>query len=279
VELCFDTSGINRLYDDPERDVIVCALLAANRILITGLNVVESVGTEDCGRRTGLLRLQRKLIRAFLPLHVPNVLLQEITIAHAKGHLTVTSTIGDLQQGLWWALEKPEGLPEETRQQAYIWKRNLEDSFAETYKLARPAFQQAFSGAWRPRTASTLIKLFRNQERTLYDTVSDLWKRLLGTDLSIESYRELMAQIPQWRLYLACWGHAMQNRAVREQNYGPGNNPGAMDLLCAIYLPQCDCFVTDDNRQRRALRVLNVLNPRKTKILSYTELRRRLMLA
>jgi hypothetical protein len=280
MELCFDTSGINRLYDDPERDLIVCALLAASQVIITGLNVTEAAAspTEGTNRRTGLLRLQRTLSRRFRPLHVPNRLLQVISIAYAEGRSTVPSTIGERQAGLWWALENPEGIPEEARQDAYAWMRALEDPFMKGHRQARPEFQKIFSGR-RPLTTSKLIKLFGGQELLVHDMVSHLWKRLIGTDLSIESYRELIVRVPQWRLYLAGWVHAMQNRAIREQNYGAGNNPGAIDLLCAIYLPHCDCFVTDDVRQRRALRVLNVLNPRKTKILSYDELRRRLLLS
>jgi len=281
MDLCFDTSGINRLYDDSERDVIVCALRAASQVIITGLNVTEAAATptEDTNRRIGLLRLERKLSGTFRPLHVPNDLLQAVTIAYAEGRPTAVSTIEERQEGLWWALENPEGLPEEARQEAYAWMRSLEDPFTDAHRRARPEFQKIFSGPWRPLTASKLIKMFRSQEEFVHEMVAHLWKRLIGTDLSIESYRELIVRVPQWPLYLAGWAHAMQNRAIREQSYGAGNNPGAIDLLCAIYLPQCDCFVTDDTRQRRALRVLNVLNPRKTKIISYRELRRRLVLS
>jgi hypothetical protein len=206
--------------------------------------------------------------------------LQAVTIAYAERRPRTTITIGERQQGLWWALEEPESLDEEARQETYAWKRALEDPFREAHRLARPEFQQLFFDAAqdRPLSASKLIKLFRDQERIAYDAVAPLWKRLIGTDLLIETYRDLMVQVPQWPLYLAGWAHAMHNRAISERNYGAGNHAGAIDLLCAIYLCYCDCFVTDDVKQRRALRVLNVLNPRRTQILSYNELRTRLVL-
>ncbi len=280
MDLCFDTSGINRLYDDPERDAIVPALLATGRVLVTGLNVAEVAATEETQRRIGLLRLERKLIGSLRPLHVPTELLQAVTIAYAERRPTATITIGERQQGLWWALEEPESLDEEARQEIHAWKRALEDPFREAHRLARPEFQRLFFDAAqdRPLSASKLIKLFRDQERIAYDAVAPPWKRLIGTDLLIETYRDLLVQVPQWPLYLAGWAHAMQNRAIRERNYGAGNHPGAIDLLCAIYLCHCDCFVTDDVEQRRALRVLNVLNPRRTLILSCNELRTRLVL-
>jgi hypothetical protein len=281
MDLCFDTSGINRLYDDPDRDAIVSALLAAGRVLISGLNVTEAAATEETGRRIELLRLERKLIGTLRPLHVPNELLQAVTIAYAERRPAATITIGDRQQGLWWALEEPESLDEEARQEVYAWKRALEDPFTEAHRLARPEFQQLFFSAAqdRPLSASKLIKMFRDQERIAYDAVAPLWKRLIGTELSIESYRDLMVRVPQWSLYLASWAHAMQNRAIRERNYGAGNHPGAIDLLCAIYLCHCDYFVTDDIRQRRALRVLNVLNPRRARVISYQAFRGRLLLS
>ena len=81
--------------------------------------------------------------------------------------------------------------------------------------------------------------------------------------------------LPQWPLYLAGWGHEMFARAIRSSNYGIRGKPGTLDLWCAIYLPICDRFVTNDDGQYRALRVLNVLNkrffetPTKTHVLRY----------
>jgi hypothetical protein len=81
--------------------------------------------------------------------------------------------------------------------------------------------------------------------------------------------------VPQWPLYLAGWGHEMFARAIRRSNYGAKGKPGALDLWCAIYLPVCDRFVTNDDGQYRALRLLNVLNkrffetPTKTQVLRY----------
>jgi hypothetical protein len=279
MDFCFDTSALNRLYDDPDARFIVPALLATNRVLITGLNVAEAAGAKDPQRRTGLLRLERQLVAGLRPLHVPNELLQAVTIAHAKGESRTTITIGDGQQGLWWALEEPESLDESARQESYAWKLALEAPFAGAHREARPHFQRLFEEARndRPPSASRLIKLFRDQEQIVFDAVAPVWKRLIGKVLSVEGFRDLMKVVPQWPLYLAGWAHAVYNRAIRESGYGVSNNPGAIDLWCAIYLCHCDYFVTADTRQRRALRVLNVLNPRRTHVLSYDELRSRLL--
>ena len=77
----------------------------------------------------------------------------------------------------------------------------------------------------------------------------------------------------------AGWAHSIFSRAIREQNWGVCGKPGAADLWFAIYLPDCDVFVTRDRAKRRALRFLNVLNPRRAEIMSYSELRLRLLVS
>jgi hypothetical protein len=109
-------------------------------------------------------------------------------------------------------------------------KRALEDPFREAHRLARPEFQKLSSTRRKiDLWASKLVKLFRDQERIAYEAVAPLWKRLIGTDLLIEAYRDLMVHVPQWPLYLAGWAHAMPNRAIRERNYGAANHLGATE--------------------------------------------------
>jgi hypothetical protein len=55
--------------------------------------------------------------------------------------------------------------------------------------------------------------------------------------------------------------------------------PGAADLWFAVFFPDCDVFVTHDQGQRRALRFLNVLKPRRARIMSYSELRMTLLVS
>ncbi len=45
MDYCFDTSAINQLHDDPHRHEIVAGLVAANRVLISELNLIEVMTT------------------------------------------------------------------------------------------------------------------------------------------------------------------------------------------------------------------------------------------
>ena len=44
---CLDTSAINRLLDDPERDPIIRAIISVGSFRITAYNVIEAAKTES----------------------------------------------------------------------------------------------------------------------------------------------------------------------------------------------------------------------------------------
>ena len=85
--------------------------------------------------------------------------------------------------------------------------------------------------------------------------------------------------IPHLAALLCRLGHSIFSRAIREEKYGVKGKPGAADLWFAIFLPNCDVFVTHDKGQRRALRTLNVLKPRRARIMSYSELHMRVLVS
>ena len=61
MDYCLDTSAINKLHDDPEREGIVARLLASNPVITTVLSIIETAITENVERRMSLLTLQRQL--------------------------------------------------------------------------------------------------------------------------------------------------------------------------------------------------------------------------
>ena len=53
---CFDTSALNQLCDDAERQPLVAGLLAAHSVYVTAVNCLEVLRTKDENRRN-LLQL------------------------------------------------------------------------------------------------------------------------------------------------------------------------------------------------------------------------------
>src|SRR5437667_9502077 len=130
---CFDTSAINALHDDPDRDFLVKGLLATNTFYLSALNVIEACGTKDPGRRHSLICLEKQLATDFRPLAIPNELLQVLAIAHAKRDPAPIITISQEQDGVWIALNQPSRLDEGARQEVFRWKKALEELFTNTH--------------------------------------------------------------------------------------------------------------------------------------------------
>ncbi len=282
MDYCFDTSAINRLNDDPDQRAIVTGLLAANRVLITAINIIETVVTEDPVRRISLLRLQQQLAKGYRPLRIPPELLKELTLARAGDLPSVTLTIDETGAGVWWALHEPETFGEEERQEGHAWKKKLEDAFTEANRLARPEIQKLFGVSNRPRSTGKLIQMLCKNPQSFISTASSSYESITNKPLSVEEMRDLFVKLPEWPLYFAGWAQGMYARALQERNYSPKNNPGTIDLWFAIYLGHCDFLITNDVAQYKALRVINVLNKRRiprTRVLLYDQFRKRLVLS
>ena len=280
MDICFDTSGLNRLHDDPEKDSIVAGLLTADQVLVTALNIREAVATEDAARRTSLIVLQRQLANGFRPLRTPIELLGEVTIARIQNRTSVTLTIDERSQGLWWALEEPEGLSSELQQESYEWKKNLEDQFTDAHRRARPNMKTLFTPANRPKSLAKLLRVFYLNPEFILPTVSAVYQKIAGVPLDMSGLFEVFSTLPEWPLYMAGWAQGMYARALQERHYGPRRNAGTVDLWFAVYLAHCDLLVTDDRAQYKALRVINKIGLRRgvrAQVLLYDQLRRRFL--
>jgi hypothetical protein len=188
-------------------------------------------------------------------------------------------TIGDDVIGIWHVLNDPSKADAEISEGIIAWQQSLEEPFRRSHRDARVQFKELFEGegAERPRSGADFIRTICRLDQALSDHVTPMYRKFTGTDISIPELRQFFNEWPEWVLYFLGWAYSTHQRAIQEEGYGQRRNPGTVDLWCAVYLPRCDCFVTHDVGQRRALRVLNVFNPRRTKIVSYDELRRRLL--
>lgn len=279
MDYCFDTSGINRLHDDSDRQGIVTSLLAANRVLITALNIIEAAVTENTGRRRSLLALERQLSGNDRPVRIPTEILKHLTIAYVQRLPSADIAIDDSDAQFWWVLHDPEKLDETNRQEAFVWKRELEKSFSESHREARLEVRKLFSPE-PPKSLGQLLQLCCNNPQSFLSTASALYESITGKLLDEIEMRVLFRVIPEWPLYLAGWAQGMYARAVQEQNYSPKKNPGTIDLWFAVHLAHCDFLVTNDYGQYKALRVINALGERRrgrARVLSYDQFRRRLV--
>jgi hypothetical protein len=285
VRYCFDTSGLNRLLDDPDREALVCAFLASGSFRITAFNVVEAAKTADVVRRSKLLKLFHRLSNGDRFLDRPNTIVCAAARAFAerglRGKTSVTINADADLDGLWVAMNEPEQIDEPVRAALLEWARIWEDDFDSIVSGDRDDVQRILrrvpSGARRP--AETLRAYIRNKRKVFTDLVAPIYEKCTANTLSESEFEDLMVE-PIWSLYLASYAYGMHCRSVRAEKYSRKRVPGAFDLGQAVYLRFCDRFVTQDLPQYRALRFLNVLNSEKrADVLTYDAFRNRLLLS
>jgi hypothetical protein len=250
------------------------------------VGIVEVAATTDALRRTALLETMRAVSDRTLPIAMANLLVRRSSVMFARHKSKMLFTIQNdhHDQQFWTVVNHPNLVDEVARQRCRAWLQKLEKPFTQSHRDARAALQARFDDdpRSRPRSVAQLIRDFRTKPAILYELVKGLYKKQTGQHLSIDAMWRLFEVAPFWPLYLAGWAHEMFHRAMRESNYGMKGKPGALDLWHAVYLPLSDVFVTNDNGQYRAVRILNVMSKRgaiggRTRVLRYVSFRDELL--
>lgn len=276
VVLSFDTSAIDQLERETVQDrmALVAGLRTLGRIQITGLNVSESLSIVGA-HRTQRLRFLGELTGEYKPLQMPNELLAEIARAYQERRDTVV--LGD--DVCWTAVKNPAVVNDHMAAIGGKWHRDRELWFFESYHELRISYTPLFKKYRdeRPRSASAMIRYFIERAPTYWDALLiPIYERQTGNRPSHAEFQEFLKRVPAWRMFWLARVYALYRRAVGLRNYGK-RNAGLNDLDSAIYVPFCDTFITNDARQRRALKVINAANPRRTRVLSYAAMRSRLL--
>ncbi len=275
---CFDTSAINRLLDDPEREPIIQTILGIGSFRVTAYNVIEAAKTTDMNRRSRLIEIMRRLANGKRPLDRPNTILLTYAGAHAARASSAPVNEDTNLEGLWIALNEPNLLDREAKEEGSAWTEEMEAAFskivAEDRNLFQPLFQK--SPNERPKTTAATLRAYLNAKDEYRSLIRDIYKDQTK-QLLTDSEFEVLVREPAWQLYSLAHAYAIHQRAVQEQNFSEMRNAGAIDLWQAVYLTLCDRFVTNDHAQYRGLRLLNVLNSKRhTEVMRYDTFRSRL---
>jgi len=279
VIYCFDTSAINRLLDDPEREPMIKAILSVGSFRITAYNVIEVAKTMDTNRRSRLIDLMRRLADGKRPLDRPNTILLAYADAHVARLSAAHVNTDENLEGLWIALNQPDLLDQEARDEVFAWAAGWEDDFSEVVFGDREQFQAIFQQApyERPKTTASTLRVYLSKKNQCRSLIGDVYERQTRKKLTDSGF-EILVREAAWPLYFLGYAYAVHQRAMQKENFSAKRNAGAIDLGQAVYLTLCDRFVTNDRAQYRALRLLNVMNTkRRTQVMSYDTFRSRLL--
>jgi hypothetical protein len=272
-----DTSAWNALLDDPKQQFIL-KKLRTKAVIPTALVISEIAAEPKQERRYALLRLVKKVGRDIRPLDMPNQLVIRACQGYARRDAALTLNDGGEAQSAWIAINDPKLVDAEAQRMAIGFNQERENSFRRMNELLRKDLQSLFkTGVARPPSMGTLIRHYSRNDDFLYGVVNPIYERAVGKVLPRDELRPLLDSLPHWPMFLMGYACAIYQRAVKEQGFGHKNNPGNLDLWSATYLPSCDTFVTNDTRQRRALKVINKGNTCPARIVSYAKWRERLL--
>jgi hypothetical protein len=272
--IIFDASGWNRLLDDPNSDFLQAGLKAEFFVRLTGTNVAEIAATPNSIRRTSLLHLCRALADDYLfPYHwITNGL--------------ITSYSQDPSAFDWWnvPVEWPELQQEVMRMEIFddnLAKSQRDDhhglsqDFRDLYAGGRKILEEAFKHEPEARPAN-----FGDYLKTLQDPPGEFWKKGQSfyrgpakKELGEATIKRFADICPPFRALMvaACipeYEHWMRNLITSAKSY----RAGAADIFSAVYLPYCSKFVTHDDRQLNALRLVAIHgNLEGIEILSFQE--------
>lgn len=271
---CFDTSAINQLCDDVEREGIVTGLLATNSIYVTAANCIEVLGTKNEARREQLQILLRELAAGQAPLALPIDLLKILTMAYAAGQDRPASE--DLNYRM--SVDDYFTLDGKEKQEIQELRTKWEASF-DVFRKGRPILAKIFKSGKtnRPSSFAALIRDHYKEKAFLFSMMEDLYT-ITGEKLAADKLNDFFAAIPEWPIVLLGLAYASYARSVKEEGYGKRGKAGAIDLWSAAYLPHSDIFVTHDKDQFCGLRLANIANSRPTTTLRFGEFRKRLLI-
>ena len=277
IRILFDTSGINQLHDDPAGDAIVSGLLATNTVHVSALNVLEAARTGNIARRRSLLQLLKFMTGGDRPLEMPNVLVRRAIATYGRRSAALDLSIDHEADAIWQVLVDSELADESFRIDLDKYHRSLELDFRQCHESARPHFDALFRhGASPPQRPSVFLREWMKRPSLLHDIINPLYRRTVGADLPISEIPELFRVMPEIAGFLLGWGHSIHRRAIAREGYGVGN-AGIVDLWFATYLGRVDRFVTADDQQYRALRLIAKILPGRCAVMKYETLQRRLL--
>jgi hypothetical protein len=272
-EIAFDHSALTEIYELPneDRDAVITGLRAMGRIRITSANALEAAGHGNKEAREKKLAFYKELTGAIEPLDPPNELLRKTAVAHHEKKTKITLGSDEL----WTLLQQPE-FAEHVYDESFAWNKERKQTFKQWHQELRDIYQEHFEKipTDRATSAGALIEYFCERIETYLDIIIiPFYKEASGHTITKDDARTFTQKNNPWRLFWAGRIYALYTRAVQAQGSSDKKNAGQTDLESSIYLAFTDIFITADKAQYDALIGINKLNPRKTRVLWWPDLK------
>jgi len=276
--LSFDTSGVNALANSPDCAVLLAGIRSGYFTRLTLPSVAEPLATSDPVRRNKLfdvlnaLRLNGECLKAH------DWILTQLVQNHAKN----TGVKWDSQDIRFAECEigiARREFSENDSEAERKFAAETEEQFTTTFADTRPLFEAAFQGGTeRPTSADELLTHLSGVGGGFWIMAANLYERAAGIRPTEEQIRAFVAnECPPFFALMLGLVHAEFEWSIIEKPTSKDKRVGKTDLFCAIYLPYCDLYITDDDEQRRCLTGIAATAKLSVEILSFADFSGRLM--
>ena len=269
----FDTSSWNQLLKDPQSSSVASSIKNGFFIRVTATSVLEIAATPQAALRKELLSLCRSMVDDCL--HPPNWITDALICSFEQSQNTfdwwnVLIEWPELQQ----KLATPDFFDNEIAGVTRAELRGREQQFGDLFSLGRKPIEETFrqSEEERPKSFHEYLPVIPEEllkkGQSFYSEATKREpppKQVIARFIAVcPPFRALanMAFVPEYEYW------------IRNLHTSESCRAGANDLFSAVYLPYCNKFVTDDQRQLRALELVAVESDLKdVGVLSYKKFR------
>jgi hypothetical protein len=275
-KLIVDTSAVNALEKDPEKNTIIEGLRLAYHVGITETVLSEIAADPDEPRRKAHLDLLKRFLgfgKCVMPFHW-------IIEAHAKAYLANPNAYE------WQKLDVRfrEGEEEIARQkfihtvseETLAHNRKAEQEYRGLFTRARTHFDEIFaSGKERPaleEVANVLVA----PGGAHFEIAADLFERATGKRPSNDEIKDFVERCPPFKALIMALCFSQYDLCIRGDNVQSLGKAGRQDMFSAVFLPYCKIFVTRDEGQHKALSEVAKMTGLETTILMYDDFKNRL---
>lgn len=226
--LIFDTSAINRLADDDNREPLEAGIKAGFWFRLNGDTVGEVVATTNTARRKLLLNLCKRILSAGDCLLPHDELLKELIKQHAKSSSFNWKTVPVRCNEYEEEIARQELVDDEIAKQQRCFAGEVGNGFAGIYERARPKFQKLFRGrVAAPPSLSELIDALQRPAGAFWSMGAGLYRKPTGVTLNEAATRDFVDTCPPFRAVLIALCVAQHQRSIQNPRQ---RSTGAFDL-------------------------------------------------
>jgi hypothetical protein len=255
--IIFDTSGLNAIAADPDSACLIPSLSEGFHPRITETCASEIAATRARDARLRLLNVCRRLASIGDCILPYNLILRRM----ARSHASNPSKFGWRAVDISWSnliveLNKNEFFHDDNfSREAREWNKALNAEYLKMWREVRPLAHQNDDDE-SPIAIEDVFEVFGGDESPGWGLAADMYENPTGVRLSKKEAKAFADLCPPMKAALYAQAVGQYHWAVKPEVAPATYKAGALDLFSGAYLPFCEKFITNDEGQYHALKLV-----------------------